>query len=734
MTRMPRSTTNGSLAGGARKSRVPLPFKASNLQGYAASRHPLPPHLVHWTAAGAIVFLAVFAALLRFSDYEAFTRNVLYLVPPFVALALAGVAALRSTGREQRGWVSVGFGIACWTLGDLVYAFYSLAFDSSLGLPSTADAFYLPGYLCFAIAFVHLFPLRFEIPDSRVIVDAFAVLLATVAISWPYLIAPAFAADLQGLNLVVAGAYPVLDVAVISVLVVTFYGSGERAPLRFLMLFLALGFSIAGDSLYASQLTLSGEYAKALDVLFVAIYCCIAVAIAAPDTVVTSVSRRVTMLKRSSISLQLPRALTIPLVALAIFDTPIEGSREAVLDLGAAGMIALIALRHALIGRENASLLDRLQRDSNERAALLRALGDLGEAFAILQGGRVISANHALWLILGYTEAEVRAMRSFDQVIAERDRGRITTIMQRALATGSVISGAEITVVTKQGKEVPVELASMPLENNGRQQLLIVARDITERKQTQRMVLESQKLEGLRILAGGVAHDFNNLLQVIRGSAALALLEAGPESVAAPYLTEIDTASDRAAGLARQMLIYAGKADPIVSAVEPSEVVEDMALLLRSSLGDGIDIQVSSGRYTHRVMVDASQLRQVVMNLVVNASESIGAKGGTIAVNTSNRYFTQQALASAHAGNDLQPGLYVVIEVTDNGAGMTEEVRRRIFDPFYTTKFTGRGLGLAAVLGIVRAHGGGIAVESSPGNGATFRVLLPADIAVAAVS
>ena len=405
-----------------------------------------------------------------------------------------------------------------------------------------------------------------------------------------------------------------------------------------------------------------------------------------------------------------------------------------VIDGAALTMIGLLAIRHALMGRENSQLLARLQGDSNERAALLQALGDLGEGFAIIEDGRVLAANHALWRIIGYSEAEVRDMPSVGAVVAERDRARLSAIMQRAVESDSIVSGVEIAILTKDGTEVAVELASMPLKKGDKTQILIVARDISERKQSQRIVLESQKLEGLRVLAGGVAHDFNNLLQVIRGSVALALLEAGEKSVAAPYLNEIDRASDRAAGLARQMLIYAGKADPIVSTVEPAGVVEDMALLLRSSLGERIELTVTAARNTHRVLVDASQLRQVVMNLVVNASESIGGSGGTIRVHTANQYLRQQDLTVAHAGNELHAGLYVVISVTDTGAGMSEEVRRRIFDPFYTTKFTGRGLGLAAVLGIVRAHGGGIAVESVLGQGATFRVMLPADAAVASVA
>lgn len=686
--------------------------------------------LTEIVVAASVLFLCLFAVLIRFNAFEDTTRDVGNLILPSLTL-LIGIRTLRTTtGRDRAGWLAVEAGVLLWLAGDSVFAFYTLFLGREVPFPSVAEIAYIPGYFCYGLGFALLSKVDWEWPEARVLIDAGTMLLALVALSWPFLLGPTLSSDLPAFTHLIAISYPVLDVAVAGVLIFGFYASKERAPVRFMLFAGAIGTSIVADSMYATQVTPSGEYQHALDVLFAASYCLIAIAFASHQSA-GQVESALDRARRTAIGVHLPRLLTIPVVALAILDTGLGGIDAAVVDIGAVALILLLALRQAITSRENEQLLVRVQRDSDERAALLRALGDLGEAFATIENGRIVTANDALWLILGYTEDELREFTSLADVVVDDDRDRIRALVDRAVTQGTVISGVEISMRARNGQEVAIELAAMLLKANGRAQLLIVARDITERRKSQRLLLESQKIEGLRVLAGGVAHDFNNLLQVIRGSASLALLEAGPESAAAPYLQDIDTASDRAAGLARQMLIYAGKAEPIVSRVEPAKVVEDMALLLSSSLGEGIRLEVTSGRYTHRLLLDASQLRQVVMNLVVNASEAIGAKGGTIRVNTANHYLDVADLADANGGSELQPGLYVVIEVSDTGEGMTEEVRRRLFDPFYTTKFTGRGLGLAAVLGIVRSHGGGIIVESTPGNGAKFRVVLPANIGIA---
>lgn len=251
-------------------------------------------------------------------------------------------------------------------------------------------------------------------------------------------------------------------------------------------------------------------------------------------------------------------------------------------------------------------------------------------------------------------------------------------------------------------------------------------RDITQRKRTDEALLQAQKAESLAVLAGGIAHDFNNLLVGILGNAGLALTELSPTSPARPTIEAIETAGQRAAELARQMLAYSGRGRFVVQKVDLNSLVEEMAHLLRVSIGKGVRLNYQFERDLPPVEGDATQLRQVVMNLVVNASDAIGDAEGGVSITTRTIEATRELLAGAYLAPSLKPGPYVALEVADTGAGMDAETLSRIFDPFFTTKFTGRGLGLAAVLGIMRGHRGAIKVESEPGRGTTFRLLLPA--------
>jgi two-component system cell cycle sensor histidine kinase/response regulator CckA len=254
-------------------------------------------------------------------------------------------------------------------------------------------------------------------------------------------------------------------------------------------------------------------------------------------------------------------------------------------------------------------------------------------------------------------------------------------------------------------------------------------------------LLQAQKLESLGLLAGGVAHEFNNLLTSILGNADLALQDLPPGSVARENITAIEAASRRAAEISQQMLAYSGRGRFVVGPVVLSRLVRDMMRMLELALSKNTALRVDAPDSLPAVEADASQLRHVVMNLVANAAEAIGDRDGTVQISTAAVDCDARHEIVDHLGESLSPGRYVVLEVADSGVGMGEETRARAFDPFFSTKFTGRGLGLAAVLGIVRSHRGAIQVDSEPGRGTTFRVYLPAltpgtghapDLAVAA--
>jgi PAS domain S-box-containing protein len=250
-----------------------------------------------------------------------------------------------------------------------------------------------------------------------------------------------------------------------------------------------------------------------------------------------------------------------------------------------------------------------------------------------------------------------------------------------------------------------------------------------ERKALEHKLLETQKLESLGVLAGGIAHDFNNLLMAILGNAELALLDLPAQAPARTSVARIELAARRAAELTNQMLAYAGKGRMVIELFEMNTLVEEITALLDVSIAKTTTLQYMLAPQLPPIAVDATQIRQVIMNLVLNAAEAVGATTSTIVVATGVLHVDRSYLARTWLAPELPEGEYVFLEIVDDGPGMSAETLAKIFDPFFTTKFTGRGLGLAAVLGIVRGHGGALKVTSALGQGTTFTILLPAVLA-----
>ncbi len=247
-----------------------------------------------------------------------------------------------------------------------------------------------------------------------------------------------------------------------------------------------------------------------------------------------------------------------------------------------------------------------------------------------------------------------------------------------------------------------------------------------ERRHLEEQLRHAQKLESLGLLAGGVAHDFNNLLTGILGNASLVLDMSDRSSPVRCMLEDIIRASERAADLTRQLLAYAGKGKFVVGPIDVSELVRDISELMRSSVPRTVELKLHLEAELPYVEGDASQLQQLVMNLILNAVEATGERPGVVRVVTGVREIDPDVRLGHYRPDPPGAGKYVMIQVSDDGCGMTEAVKAQIFDPFFTTKFTGRGLGLAAALGIARGHKGAIAVESAEGLGSTFTVLFPA--------
>ncbi|GEM_PF-910443 len=269
--------------------------------------------------------------------------------------------------------------------------------------------------------------------------------------------------------------------------------------------------------------------------------------------------------------------------------------------------------------------------------------------------------------------------------------------------------------------------------SEGRYQIGGIALDITdelhaevEKKKLEEQLLHTQKLESLGVLAGGIAHDFNNILMAVLGYADLALLDLSPGDPARSSIIEIEKAARNAADLARQMLAYSGRGSFIIEKISINEIVRDMTHLLGITISKNAVIKYHLAENLPAVKADPTQMRQVIMNLITNASEAMEESSGVISVTTSAMECDSDYLSTAFLNEDLPEGLYVYFEVADTGSGMDPETAAKMFDPFFTSKFTGRGLGLSAVLGIVRGHKGALKVYTEQGSGTSFKILLPA--------
>jgi two-component system cell cycle sensor histidine kinase/response regulator CckA len=284
----------------------------------------------------------------------------------------------------------------------------------------------------------------------------------------------------------------------------------------------------------------------------------------------------------------------------------------------------------------------------------------------------------------------------------------------------------------KDGTTFPVELSVNYQEFSDVGFNCAFARDVSERKHEEEKrrrlddrVRDTQKMESLSVLAGGVAHDFNNLLMGVLGNAELALIDLSPVSPARESVEKIRTAALRAADLARQMLAYSGRGSFVVGSINLSEVVSEMGQLVKSSLSADALVEYHLAEEMRSVSADATQIRQLAMNLISNACEALENQGGIVDVSTGMMECDEAYIDRSFFSGECAAGLYAFLDVSDTGVGMDAATVEKMFDPFFTTKFTGRGLGLAAVSGIVRGHNGAVFVHSEPGEGTTVRVLLP---------
>ncbi len=386
------------------------------------------------------------------------------------------------------------------------------------------------------------------------------------------------------------------------------------------------------------------------------------------------------------------------------------------------------SLREKIIGLGERSLRKSYYPELQQRLADLerfRALLDQSnDAIFLLQvpSGTFIDVNDFVARHLHYSPAELGRMSIYDLVEAAA-AGEIRGIF----SSGQPGGATQETIITnlrgRNGDEIPVEMTVRLVLFAHTLYAVVVAREITERKQLQAQLVQAQKMEAVGRLAGGVAHDFNNLLTAILGYGEMLFLDLPENDPRRLYAAEIINTAEHASALTRQLLAFSRKQLIQPRIINLNELVADMEKMLRRLLGEDLDLITLLDPTLGAVNADPSQMDQVIMNLAVNARDAM-PRGGRLTIETEN-VFLDEAYAREHL--EVAPGPYVMLTVSDTGSGMDAATQAHIFEPFFTTKEPGKGtgLGLSTVFGIVKQNGGHLWFNSEPGQGTTFRVYLP---------
>jgi two-component system, cell cycle sensor histidine kinase and response regulator CckA len=352
----------------------------------------------------------------------------------------------------------------------------------------------------------------------------------------------------------------------------------------------------------------------------------------------------------------------------------------------------------------------------------------------VVQNDRIVFANAAAAALHGAESPAALCGTHLLEWLNEEDvRAAIDSVARtnRDGASGGMFT---LHLASADGRERHLAGVGSAITFAGAPAFQCIVRDVTELEQSRRdhehlslQLQEARKLESLGVLAGGIAHDFNNLLAVILSSVRFARSNDATAHDRGEALSDAEEATESAARLVKQLLAYAGRRSPEVRTVELSELARSLSDLLSTALPSGVELQLDLAREPLQVHADIVQLEQVLMNLVLNAADAVGEGPGTVIVRTWREHLEASQLAGWLGGEDLAGGWYACLAVEDTGIGMDPETRARIFEPFFSTKQDGHGLGLSAVLGLVQGHRGAIDVASEPGAGTRMRVFLPAD-------
>lgn len=413
------------------------------------------------------------------------------------------------------------------------------------------------------------------------------------------------------------------------------------------------------------------------------------------------------------------------------------------------GRLVYLEISITVLRDNNERLLVGFARDVTERRRAEEEFARLSRRHKLIldssiegivgvdRDGRATFVNPAATELLGVGPGGLLG-RSLHAVFGCRDEGGTlcgdtSCTLCSVLRLGVQFLPRESQFRRHDGSALPVEYSITPMYERDRViGAVLIFRDIRERKRAEEerralelQVLQAQRLESLGLLAGGIAHDLNNMLVGILGNACLALNQLDDRVGLRERVQRIISASERASKVIRQILAYSGQVQPEIAEIDLNELVADLGEFMRAAIPRNIALDVQLHDAALRIEADSGQLQQVITNLIVNAAEAIGTQNGRISVSAGAGSLELEAIARNYPGQNLSPGRYAELSVNDDGCGMAPETLARIFEPFFSQKGTGRGLGLAATRGVLRAHRAGIRVESTLGAGTTFTIAFP---------
>jgi PAS domain S-box-containing protein len=654
-------------------------------------------------------------------------------------LALRASRQKSLAGRTRRAWKILTFAFGVYFTANVIWFYYEIIVGGDLGL-TWADPFY---FACYPIVLAGLltFPMvRSGRSRLTFVLDAGTVVLGASMGIWHLILRPiALAAGASPLVTVISVAFPVMaSVTLFGIVTIMLRRPDQKVRVPLAILTMAMFFdaiAVLGYSYMTLQSNYEGGnwpdcfYAIGFFLMILSAQIQYRESKRAEPQVFGFLNQRSPFPWLPYLAVGFAYSL---LLFVAYKHAHTGGYDLVWLTIGAFLITGLVVARQIVALRENAKLLaERATRATEARFVSL--VEESSDVITITDPeGKVLYESPSIERVFGYSVAEALG-KKLGELVHPDDRAEASKMLARLCRNPGMRGHLEFRLLHKDGRYVDVEAAMTNLLGdpnvNG---IVINSRDIGERKQAEQalrasedQLRQSQKMDAVGQLAGGVAHDFNNLLAVIIGYSDLLMLRASTELNEGGQLKveQISKAAHRAAGLTRQLLAFSRKQVLQPKFLNLNAVVSDMDKMLKRLIGEHIEMLTIAGPELGTVQADPGQVEQVLLNLAVNARDAMSG-GGKLTIETANVILDRQFTQTHRA---VEPGPYVMLAVSDTGAGMGPEVKSRIFEPFFTTKEKdkGTGLGLSTVYGIVKQSGGSIWVYSEPGHGTTFKVYLP---------